>query len=217
MAYADQPTMSPRKLVSIVAVILLHVVIGYAFVTGLAFNVVKKVAKDLNVVDIAEEAPPPEDLPPPPPPETKVEPPPVVAPPPIVQVAPTIAPPIVSVPVAPPVVITPTAPVAPPKPQAPAVALKARGTPGEWVTPEDYPSGDMRAGNQGTTGFRLEVDAGGKVTNCTVTSSSGFPSLDTKACQMLMRRARFSPAKNTEGQGVPASYSNRVRWQIPND
>jgi len=208
--------MSTRKAVAIGLVILLHAIIGYAFVTGLAYNVVKKVARDLKTFDVEEEAPPPPDKPPPPPPETKIEPPPVIAPPPIVQVAPTIAPPIVSVPVAPPPVIHQTAPPAPPPPSV-ATPLKARGVPGEWVTPEDYPSADLRNGNQGTTGFQLDVGPDGKVTNCTVTSSSGFPSLDTKACQMLMRRARFSPAKDASGNGIAQTYRNRVRWQIPKD
>lgn len=215
MAYGDQ-TLSTRKVVSIALVIALHAVIGYAFVTGLAYNVVKKVARDLKTFDVAEEAPPPPDKPPPPPPETKIEPPPVVAPPPIVQVAPTIAPPIVSVPVAPPPVITPTAPPAPPPP-AVSRKLEPRGTPGEWVTPEDYPSADLRAENQGTTGFTLSVGPDGKATDCRVTSSSGFPSLDQKACQMLIRRSRFKPQLGGDGQPMSASYSNRVRWQIPKD
>ncbi|MBP8233959.1 energy transducer TonB [Rhizorhabdus sp.] len=215
MAYGDQ-TLSTRKVVSIGLVVLLHAVIGYAFVTGLAYNVVKKVARDLKTFDVVEEAPPPPDQPPPPPPETKIEPPPVVAPPPIVQVAPTVAPPIVSVPVAPPPVITPAAPPAPPPP---AVSRRGepRGTPGEWVTPEDYPSADLRAENQGTTGFELAVGTDGKATNCSVTNSSGFPSLDQKACQMLLRRARFKPQLDGNGQPMPFTYRNRVRWQIPKD
>ena len=86
MAYADQPTMTPRKAVSIGLVVLLHVVIGYAFVTGLAFNVIKKAAQDLKVVDIKDQPPPPEQKPPPPPPQQQqnVPPPPLVSPPPIV-------------------------------------------------------------------------------------------------------------------------------------
>lgn len=215
MAYADQ-SMSTRKAVSIALVIVLHAVIGYAFITGLAYNVVKKVARDLKTFDVEDEAPPPPDKPPPPPPETKVEPPPIVAPPPIVQVAPSVAPPIVSVPAPPPPVIHETAPPAPPPP---AVSRKgeARGTPGEWVTPEDYPSADLRAENQGTTSFELAVGPDGKATNCSVTNSSGFPSLDQKACQMLLRRSRFKPQLDGNGQPMPFSYRNRVRWQIPKD
>lgn len=215
MAYADQ-SMSTRKAVSIALVIALHAVIGYAFVTGLAYNVVKKVARDLKTFDVEEEAPPPPDKPPPPPPETRVEPPPVVSPPPIVQVAPTVAPPMVTVNAPPPPVIHETAPPAPPPP-AVSRKLEARGTPGEWVTPEDYPSADLRAENQGTTGFELQVGPDGKATACNVTSSSGFASLDQKACQMLMRRSRFKPQLDGNGQPMPATYRNRVRWQIPKD
>ena len=214
MAYGDQ-TMSTRKAVAIAMVIVLHAVIGYAFVTGLAYNVVKKVARDLKTFDVEEEAPPPPDKPPPPPPETRIEPPPVIAPPPIVQVAPTVAPPIVSVPMPPPQ-ITPSAPPAPPPP-AVSRRLEARGAPGEWVTPEDYPSADLRAENQGTTSFELAVDPDGKATDCRVTNSSGFSSLDAKVCQMLLRRARFKPQLDGNGQPMPATYRNRVRWQIPKD
>jgi protein TonB len=215
MAYADQ-SMSGRKAVSIALVILLHAIIGYAFVTGLAYNVVKKVARDLKTFDVQEEAPPPPDKPPPPPPETKVEPPPIVAPPPIVQVAPTVAPPIVSVPVAPPPVIHQAAPPAPPPP---AVSRRGepRGNPGSWVTPEDYPSSDLRAENQGTTSFELSVNGDGRATDCKVTNSSGFSSLDQRACQMLMRRARFRPQLDGNGNPMPFTYRNRVRWQIPKD
>ncbi len=63
MAYADQPTMTPRKAVSIALVLLLHAVIGYAFVTGLAYQVIKKAAQDLKVVDIKDQPPPPEQKP----------------------------------------------------------------------------------------------------------------------------------------------------------
>ena len=215
MAYADQ-SMSGRKAVSIALVVLLHALLGYAFITGLAYNVVKKVARDLKTFDVAEEAPPPPDKPPPPPPETKIEPPPIVAPPPIVQTPVTVAPPIVQVPVPPPVISPPT-PAPPPPPPSVSVPLKPRGTVGEWVTSEDYPSADLRAGNQGSTGFALDVGTDGRVTNCTVTSSSGFPSLDAKACQMLMRRARFSPQKDGSGNPMAATYRNRVRWVIPKD
>jgi periplasmic protein TonB len=75
MAYADQQGMSNGRLVSIALVILLHVFLGYAFVTGLAFEAVKKVSEKLNVVDIQDEKPP-EEEPPPPPPDDVLPPPP---------------------------------------------------------------------------------------------------------------------------------------------
>lgn len=214
MAYADQ-SMSTRKAVSIGLVILLHAIIGYAFVTGLAYNVVKKVARDLKTFDVEEEAPPPPDQPPPPPPEQVVEPPPVVAPPPIVQVAPTVAPPIVSVPVAPPPIITPTAPPAPPVSQA--VRLTPRGNFQSLMTTEDYPSSSLRNNEEGTVGYRLDVGQDGKVTACTITQSSGFPALDTTACRLLQRRARFNPGKDAAGNPVTGFYPGRFTWRIPKD
>ncbi|SNS64512.1 outer membrane transport energization protein TonB [Sphingomonas laterariae] len=219
MAYADQ-SMSSRRVVAIGIVALLHAVIGYAFVTGLAYNVVKKVAQDLKTFDVEEEPPPPEELPPPPPPEQKVEPPPVLAPPPIVQVQNVAPPPVTTVREAPPVVITPTAPPAPPPPPPPALAAKAseRGNSSLWVTTEDYPSRALREEREGTVTVAWDVDAGGKVVNCRVTASSGHPDLDEAACRNITRRGRYKPAKDSAGNDVPSSgYSRRVRWQMPKD
>lgn len=56
MSYADQ-RMSGSKVVAIVIVALIHAVIGYAFVTGLAYQYVKKAAEKLNTFDVEE--PPP--------------------------------------------------------------------------------------------------------------------------------------------------------------
>src|SRR3954467_14420341 len=80
MAYADQPQ-SAKRSIAIVAVVALHIVLGYALATGLAFTVVKKAISDLKTFDVKDAVPPP----PPPPPPKDIPPPPVVAPPPIVQ------------------------------------------------------------------------------------------------------------------------------------
>src|SRR3954451_14737008 len=111
MAYADNQ-MSRGRITAIVIVAILHAILGYAFVTGLAYNVVKKVAADLKTFDV-EEPPPPDEKPPPPPPDQPQTPPPIVAPPPIVRTN-TMPPPIQVVQNAPPVIITPTARSAPP-------------------------------------------------------------------------------------------------------
>ncbi|WP_380874576.1 hypothetical protein ACFB49_48890 [Sphingomonas sp. DBB INV C78] len=216
MAYADQ-SMSSRRVVAIGIVALLHAVIGYAFVTGLAYNVVKKVAQDLKTFDVEEEPPPPEELPPPPPPEQKVEPPPVLAPPPIVQVQ-NVAPPVVqTVREAPPVIITPTAPPAPPPPPKPSVAApaKARGNPMSWVTTEDYPSRALREEREGTTAVAFEITTDGRIANCRVTASSGSPDLDDATCRNLTRRGRYTPAKDASGNAMESSDTRRVRWQMP--
>ena len=88
MAYADQDGMSTNRLVSVVIVLLLHAFLGYALVTGLAYDAVVAIKEKMTVVDVKEEEPPEEEEPPPEP-EKQIEPP-VVSPPPMVV---TVAPP----------------------------------------------------------------------------------------------------------------------------
>jgi protein TonB len=219
MAYADRNT-SGSRVVAIVLVALIIAGVGYAFVTGLAYQYIKKKVEDLNTFDVAEPPPPPEEVPPPPPPDTSVPPPPtnIVVPPALVAV-PSQAPPIPTIPnIPPPPTIRPPAPPAPPAPPPPprvAKKLTPRGNPQNWVTDADYPSAALRSGDQGVVGFRLDVDAGGRVTACTVTSSSGSSLLDTTACRLLQRRARFNAAEDANGNKIPASYPSRIRWTIP--
>lgn len=216
MAYADQ-SLSTRKIVSIGAVVLLHALIGYAFITGLAYNVVKNMARDLKVVDVVDEPPPPEQKPPPPPPEQKFEPPPIVAPPPIVQVQ-TIAPPVIMTAPAPPV-IHQEAPPAPPPPPAPVVskAAGAKGDPQSWVTTDDYPPGALRDGREGVTKITWQINEQGRVENCQVTGSSGSSDLDEAACRLVTRRGRYSPALDQNGRPMRATAGRNVRWVIPKD
>ncbi|NBC37724.1 TonB family protein [Novosphingobium sp. FSY-8] len=218
MAYADQP-MNNSRIIAIVVVALIHVAVGYALVTGLAYEAATKIIKKVTTVDIKDEPKPPPP-PPPPPPKDAPPPPPVVAPPPVVNIAPAPAQ-ITTVPVAPPAppppVLAPPAAPPPPAPRFPPVAAAPKGQPANWVTTEDYPSRALREGAQGTTSFRLSVGPDGRVTGCEVTGSSGNAELDAATCRYASSRARFTPAKDGEGQPTTGSYSNRVRWQIPRD
>jgi protein TonB len=219
MAYADQQ-MSGNKVTALIIVALIHIAVGYALVTGLAYSAAKQIIKKVTTVDIKEPEKPKE--PPPPPPKQEAAPPPPVAPPVKIDVA--VAPPAIqTVQVAPPPapvvpVIAPPAPViAPPAPRIPPKAAQPRGRPGDWVTTNDYPSRALREEREGTTGFSLSIDASGRVSNCTITSSSGSPDLDQATCDNLRRRARFTPATDGEGQPTEGSYSSRTRWVIPKD
>ena len=64
MAYADQQ-MSGNRIVAIIIVALIHIALGYALITGLAYNAVQQVVERVTTIDI-EEPPPPEEEPPPP-------------------------------------------------------------------------------------------------------------------------------------------------------
>lgn len=217
MAYADQQ-MSGTRITALIVVALLHVVVGYALVTGLAYEGMAKVIKKVTTVDIKKDEPKKKVEPPP---KAKVAPPPIVAPPPRINV--NVTPPpvqtVVTPPPAAPVVpiIAPPAPVAPPPPRIQPKTAQPKGNPGNWATSNDYPSRALREEREGTTGFRVSVGPDGRVSSCSVTSSSGSPDLDETACSLITRRARFTPATDGEGQPTSGSYSNRVRWQIPKD
>ena len=222
MAYADQQ-MSGNRVVAIIIVALIHLALGYALVTGLAYSAIKKAVERVTTVDI-EEPPPPEEEPPPPEEVPDTAPPPPVAPPPPmnisvsppqIQTQPTIPPP------APPALrVPPPAPVAPPPapPPPPAFTPKQptpRGNPGSWANSNDYPSRALREEKEGVTRFRVEVDASGRVSNCTVTGSSGTPELDSTTCSLIQRRGRFNPATGGDGKPTSGSWSSSVRWEIP--
>ena len=228
MAYADQG-MSKGRIWAIVVVALLHAILGYAFVTGLAYRVIQKATEDLKTFDVNEEPPPPEEEPPPPPPENPqpVQPPPVVAPPPLVRVN-TPPPPVQTAPVAPPPVITYTAPPAPPAPvvapppppppppSPPRVveAARARGSLQGLFRPDDYPAAAAEGGDQGSTGVRLTVGPDGRVTACSVTRSSGSSALDRATCSVLRSRARYEPARDQNGQPTTDTTNATITWRL---
>ena len=227
MAYTDQQ-MSGNRVVAIIIVAIIHIAIGYALVTGLAYKAATQVIERVTTVDIDEPPPPePEDEPPPPPENIPdAAPPPPVAPPARINIAPpppirtqqTIPPP------APPILRVPPAPVPAPPAPAPAPApppSKARGVSPEnrnrWAgqIANDYPSSAERRGEEGTVAVRVTVGTNGRVSDCQVTSSSGSSALDQAACRGMQRYARYSPALNDAGNPITSSQTERIRYQIP--
>jgi protein TonB len=187
MDYASTQRNAKKHLIGFTGVVLLHVFIIYALVTGMASKMVKVMVKPLETKIIEEFIPPPP--PPPPPPPKKIEkvmpkvdappPPPYVPPPEVVVQAP--APPVISTvtqapPVVEPVIAPPPpptlaiAPPAPPAPPPPAPKPKVR----TGVTPTKkeectYPRDALRKGVPGGDFMTLlNVDEKGNVTNVEV-------------------------------------------------
>ncbi len=100
------------------------------------------------------------------------------------------------------------------------VPIDASGTPTgsglvSLFSQDDYPAEAMRKGEEGTSTVRLDVDAAGRVTGCSVIDTSKSPSLDAATCRVLSERARFTPAKGPDGRAVAEHYTQRVRWLLP--
>jgi protein TonB len=220
--------MSRGRITAIVIVALLHALLGYAFVTGLAYNVIQKAAQDLKTFDVVEEPPPPEEEPPPPPPDQpQVQPPPVVSPPPIVRVN---TPPVQmqTQRTAPPPQVTYTAPptppapvVAPPPPPPPPPApprvvepARAKGSLQGLFRDDDYPAAAVSREETGTTRVRLSIGTDGRVSSCSVTSSSGSSSLDRATCSVLRSRARFTPATDNQGRPIADTHDQSITWRL---
>ena len=214
MAYADQQ-MSGNRVIAIILVALIHVALGYALITGLAYSAMKKAIERVTTVDIEEEVP--EEEPPPPPPD-EVQPPPIVAPPPPISL--NVSPPpiqVVTTPPPPAPVIPVARPVPPPPPPAPS---KARGaTPdglSRWSAriQEQYPARAVRDEVEGRVGVRVTVGPNGRVADCSVSSSSGSSILDEAACSGMRSYARFNPALDAAGNPTSGSYSTTIVYQL---
>ena len=216
MSYAQRKELSGNRTLSIILVVVLQFALGYAIITGLAYNVIKKAAEDLKTFDVEEQPPPPEE-PPPPPKDMPDTPPPPTMPPSIVQ---TIAPPQpIQMIVAPtPPVIAPVAPAPPPPPPPPRKTVSAQSAKGDLRTlfsPDDYPASAQAAGAEGTARATLTIGTDGRVVSCNITQSSGNGSLDSATCNILRRRAKFVPARDSNGNATTDTVSTpAIVWRL---
>mgnify|MGYP003144411120 FL=1 len=70
-----------------------------------------------------------------------------------------------------------------------------------------------RAARVGTrTIVALEVSAKGRVTDCRVTRSSGFPETDAKVCELSATQIRFEPARDAAGNPAPSRFLYQQRY-----
>jgi len=72
----------------------------------------------------------------------------------------------------------------------------------------------MRNEDQGTVSVSLNIGTDGRVTGCSVTGSSGSRSLDNATCRILRSRARFTPAKLSNGQPTTDTFHQRITWRL---
>jgi periplasmic protein TonB len=221
MAYADQQEMSSGRMIAIGVVALLHIGVGYALATGLAYDAAKQVFEDLKTFDVQEEKVVEPDKPPPPPEKLDIPPPPKVTAPPPVNVTPVISTNTQQV------TITPSAPPAPPPPPpappAPPAAPPPPPPPPRLATPavqkggsisdEDYPPSSIRNEEAGTSAATFTIGTDGKVTTCNASGAS--PTLDAETCKLIIRRFRYKPAVDSSGSPISQTKTQRVTWRLP--
>jgi protein TonB len=221
--FAEEQRRPTKHLVAFSVVVVLHILLGYALVSGLARRVVEVVKAPIEtkiIEEVKPPPPPPENLPPPPkfapPPPSFVPPPEVVVNPPPVQ-QPTITTTQETPPPAPPVMIRPTAPEAPPAPARVAAKPAIVNVQSCAPTGEDYPPAAARAEATGTTKVRFTIDGQGKVVKAEVVKSAGSSRehrmLDRVAVDKLST-CRFTPGTDETGKPVGATTDVEYVWKL---
>lgn len=173
MDYAQQQRSWGKHLPSIALVVLLHILLGYALVTGLARRVVEVIKAPIETKIIEEIKKPPPDVPPPPPPKLAAPPPPFVPPPEINIQVPQVqqAPAITVQTTAPPPPVQAIAPPAPPAPPVAAPPIRREYKAAFRVEPQ-FPRQALRDGLTGRVVAHVYVAPQGNVTDVKIISSS---------------------------------------------
>lgn len=193
MDFAKSQRDPTRHMIGIACVILVHVLVIYALVTGLARKAVEVIKKPLTATIVEEiKAPPP-----PPPPPKKVEipktpPPPQqpYVPPPDVPVTTTTSEPVIAAitptpPPEPPVIAPPAPPPAPPAPPKPEVR---KGVVAVSKPEMDYPREALRKGiYSGRVVARLSIDEKGNVTEVRIVEANPPRVFDRDVIANLMQ------------------------------
>lgn len=81
-----------------------------------------------------------------------------------------------------------------------------------WLRSSDYPWRPHSKGESASIQFRLMVDQTGAPTLCTIQSATRSPDFFDLTCKLLMKRARFAPARDAQGAPVASYYTNSVNW-----
>lgn len=228
MGYLTTPPRDRAATIAIVA--LLHALLGYALIAGLKVTMPVHADRTLALFDL---------LPAPPPPPPDVKPKPREArrdgassAPNLRAKATEIVAPIVLVPVPPPIVVAPIRGVGA-DPSAGAAPVAGPGTGGggdgdgdgdgdgggtllRWksgrLKDSDYPRAALAAGVSGTVHMRFTVGVKGRVTDCTVTRSSGNAELDETTCRLIRERLRYAPSRDAAGKPIPEIVTGEHRW-----
>jgi protein TonB len=186
--YAERERNPARHLPSISMVIGLHLLLGYALVTGLARKVVEVIKAPIETKIIEEIKKPPPDTPPPPP-KLAAPPPPFIPPPevniqiPQVQQAPTITTVTTEKP--------PPAPVfVPPAPPVQASPVRKEFKPLQRVQPT-FPRQALQQGLTGSVVAWVHVAPNGTVTNVEIKQSSNR--LFDREVVRALSQWRFAP------------------------
>jgi len=191
-------TASARRTMIIGTVVMLHGLIVYALISGMAGKIAKYVPPELVAhFDTA-------------PTKTAVVPPPPVLAHPQPQIADVPTPVINTVPDQPSPIVVQPAPTNTAPPAQPDTG--AAGISSTHSTPP-YPALARVAAHQGTAVLQIVISAEGNVASANVIQSSGFPELDQAAVTWVVAHWKYKPALQN-GQPVPSQAQAAVKFDL---
>lgn len=95
--------------------------------------------------------------------------------------------------------------------------IEPENNPSAWVWLDRAVDEETQRQLTGPTRVRLAVNKWGRVSDCTVTGSSGLKSFDDDACASLAERAIFIPATNARGEPIAGTWDHAVEWRPVSD
>ncbi|WP_206237824.1 energy transducer TonB [Novosphingobium terrae] len=88
----------------------------------------------------------------------------------------------------------------------------------EWVggriKSSDYPEAARTAGAHGTTSVTISVSAQGRPSGCRLVESSHNRDLDAATCDLVLKRFRFRPARDSAGHAVAGEVDYDQEWTL---
>lgn len=78
----------------------------------------------------------------------------------------------------------------------------------------DMPSALRAEGIERTVAVRYAVNVDGRVSNCSITGSSGDAELDEITCRLIEKRFRFEPSRDGSGQPVRSIIVEQHSWRV---
>lgn len=93
-----------------------------------------------------------------------------------------------------------------------AVVPAAPVEPGKWFTSKEHPKTALQVTERGHIAYAIDVAPDGTALRCTARDDTD---LDRKVCELVMKRARFLPAKDGEGRAVFAVHEGVASFLMP--
>lgn len=212
----DQKEGASRRLTGLIAVIVFHIVIGYALVTGLARKVVEVIKPPVETKIIEDVKPPLPDTPPPPPPKFAPPPPAFIPPPEVnIQVPISAQENVITAVTNAPQHVQPALRHAQPAPrqvQAMAIRVPPVIDAARSCQQPEYPSASRRNEEAGTVQLRFLIGVDGKVVESKIESSSGYPRLD-EAARHALGQCQFK-AGTVDGKPEQSWARLRYVWKL---